>query len=97
MPAQFAVEVRKQVTEADYLGLQYLYQAGYAAQAAITFLQKLQAIQPATSNARVFNSEPPLAQRIAAIQKNIELLLPPRAQDVENTSEFNSIKAQLRR
>jgi predicted Zn-dependent protease len=99
VPAQFLETVRRQVREADFLGLQYLYKAGYEPRAAITFLQKLQGLKPQNSRASssVFSMEPPAADRIITIQKNIDLILPPRAQNVLTTPEFDSIKTQLKR
>jgi predicted Zn-dependent protease len=99
VPAQFLETVRRQVREADFLGLQYLYKAGYEPRAAITFLQKLQDLKPQDPrvSSSVFSMEPPAADRITTIQKDIDLILPPRAQNVLTTAEFDSIKAQLRK
>jgi hypothetical protein len=83
VPAQCLETVRQQVREADFLGLQYLYKAGYEPRAAITFIQTLQGLKPP-------------ADRITTNQTNIDLILPPRAQNVLTTPEFDSIKAQLR-
>jgi predicted Zn-dependent protease len=45
VPTQFLAFLRQQVTEADYLGLQYLYKAGYDSKAAVSFLQKIQLLR----------------------------------------------------
>jgi predicted Zn-dependent protease len=89
--AQFA---RRDMMEADFLGMQYLYNAGYDPNAATTFLQKIAAVERGTSGtARMFNPVPPAAERIAAMRKNIPLILPARSQNVVTTPEFDRIKA----
>jgi beta-barrel assembly-enhancing protease len=45
MPAQLRAFARKNVAEADFLSLQYLYRAGWDPDAAIRFLQKMQTRQ----------------------------------------------------
>jgi len=89
VPAQFAGFVRQQTYEADYLGLQYLFKAGYDTRAANTLLQKLEA-QRGTAR-----PNPPIADRITTNRKNI-LLLPARSEDVVTTPEFDSIKARIK-
>lgn len=90
---QFA---RKQASEADFLGLQYLFKAGYDPNAAVTFLQKVQAREPATSS-KFFMTVPPASERIDAIRSEIASVLPVRTQNVSTTPEFDSIKAALKK
>jgi predicted Zn-dependent protease len=93
--AQFA---RRDVMEADFLGMQYLYKAGYDPDAAITFLEKVAAIVSGTSvTARMFNPVPPATERLAAMRKNIPLILPARSHNVVTTPEFDRIKAMVKK
>jgi predicted Zn-dependent protease len=93
MPIQFMKKARAQMMEADFLGMQYLYKAGYDPNAAITFLQKIAAVEPRTTTSMLFSPVPPAAERIAAMQKNIPLILPSRSQNVITTPDFDRIKA----
>jgi beta-barrel assembly-enhancing protease len=83
--SQFQAIVRAQMKEADFLGLQYLYKAGYAPNAAVASLQKL------------FSSTPLVRERISALQQTIPMMLPARPQDVLNTPEFDRVKAILKK
>jgi len=83
--------------EADLLGLQYLYKAGYDPSAFIDFFEKLLAAEkrkPGTM-AKVFASHPPTGDRIKNAQKNIQQLLEEKPEYVVTTSEFNKVKARL--
>jgi predicted Zn-dependent protease len=63
--------------EADRLGLQYLYQAGYDPPAMIDFLERLEALErrkPCTMS-QLFRSHPPVSSRIAQTQKDVQQLL----------------------
>jgi predicted Zn-dependent protease len=99
IPMQFLQMARIQVMEADYLGLQYLFKAGYDPAAATTFLTKIQLLEQANPSptSRLFSAQPPAADRIAAVQKNIGLILPARSQNALTTPEFDRIKELLRR
>src|SRR5215475_163284 len=98
-PATSAVFVQfsgDDVREADFLGVQYLYKAGYDPNAAVTFLQKIQSGRlQGTPN--LFNSFPSAAARVAAMQRNIALVLPARSQNQLTTPKFNGIKAGLKK
>ena len=84
------------VLEADFLAVQYLYKAGYDPNAAVTFLQKIQSGRlQGTPN--LFNAVPSAAERLAAMQRNIPLVLPVRSQSRLTTPEFNGIKAGLKK
>jgi len=97
IPMQFLQFSRKDESEADYLGLQYLYKTGYDPGAAVSFFEKLQAKESAKpgSVSKMFSTHPPTGDRIEMSKKNIELVLPDKEQYVVTTSEFNQVKAQL--
>jgi len=97
IPMQFLQFSRKDESEADYFGLQYLYRTGYDPGAAVSFFEKLQAKESAKpgSVSKMFSTHPPTGDRIETSKKNIEMILPDKDQYVVTTSEFNTVKAQL--
>jgi beta-barrel assembly-enhancing protease len=97
IPVTFLKFTRNQEAEADYLGAQYMYKAGYDPSAMLSFFEKLQAkekAKPGTMSS-LFTDHPPTAARIAAIKQEIETILPNRGQYVVSTSEFDGVKARL--
>jgi predicted Zn-dependent protease len=83
--------------EADYLGLQYMYKAGYDPQSFVTFFEKLEAMEkkkPGTL-AKAFASHPQTPDRIAQSQEEIGRILPARPEYTVTTSEFDDVKARL--
>ena len=91
---QFSKEFESQ---ADNLGLQYMYKTGYDPNAFVNFFEKLQSMEkkkPGTM-AKVFSDHPPTGSRIVAVQKDIQEHLKERSEYVVNTSEFNDVKAKL--
>jgi len=97
IPMTFLQFSRKFEREADYLGLQYLYKAGYDPTAFIDFFERLQALEKRKPGAlaQVFRSHPMTDDRIAAAQKEIEEILPPRREYLVSTSEFTNVKERL--
>jgi beta-barrel assembly-enhancing protease len=84
-------------TEADYLGLQYMYKSGYDPQAFISFFEKVQAQEkkkPGTL-AKAFSTHPQTPDRIEKSQQEIGQILAARAQYVVSTSEFDDVKSRL--
>jgi beta-barrel assembly-enhancing protease len=84
--------------EADFLGLQYMYKAGYDPNSYVTFFERLQADEkrrPGTIP-KVFSTHPPTPERIENTQKEIARILPSRPEYIVSTSEFDSVKARLR-
>ena len=84
-------------TEADYLGVQYLYKAGYDPQAFTAFFEKVQALEkkkPGTL-AKAFDTHPQTPERMLRSQHEIQTLLPPEPQYKLDTSEFEDVKARL--
>ena len=97
IPLQFLHFSRKAETEADFLGLQYLYKTGYDPTSSVSFFEKIQSLEKKKPGklAKAFRTHPPTGDRIVKTQKNIADLLPDRDQYVINTSEFGRIKAKL--
>jgi predicted Zn-dependent protease len=83
--------------EADFLGLQYLYKAGYDPGAFVDFFEKIQSLEkkkPGTIS-KVFSSHPMTDDRIKASQEEIQKVLTAKPEYVVNTSEFNDVKNRL--
>jgi predicted Zn-dependent protease len=97
IPAAFLHFTRKDESEADYLGVQYLYAAGYDPNGAISIFEKLESLerkQPGTV-ARIFATHPMDAARIQKTEQEIGRILPPRDEYVINTSEYTAIRQRL--
>ncbi len=97
LPLTFLSFSRGFEAEADYLGLQYMYKAGYDPNAFVAFFEKLEAQEkkkPGTL-AKAFATHPQTPDRIQKSQSEIAHILPARDQYVVNTSEFDQVKARL--
>ncbi|HWE50570.1 MAG TPA: M48 family metallopeptidase, partial [Bryobacteraceae bacterium] len=84
-------------SEADLLGIQYLWKAGYDPNASIDLFETLQSTerrQPG-SVIRLFRTHPLTPDRIEKTQKNIDRLLPAMKEYVVNTSEYEEVRARL--
>ncbi len=84
-------------TEADMLGLQYMYKTGYDPEAFVDFFEKIESLEkkkPGTIS-KVFSTHPPTDDRIVTSQKNIQEYLKAKPEYVVTTSEFNDVKARL--
>jgi beta-barrel assembly-enhancing protease len=97
VPVTFMKFSRGFESEADYLGLQYMYKTGYDPQAFIAFFEKVQAQEKKKpgSMAKVFSSHPQTPDRIEHSQNEINTILPPKDQYVVSTSEFDEVKTRL--
>jgi predicted Zn-dependent protease len=97
LPVTFMKFQRDFEAEADYLGLQYMYKAGYDPQAFIAFFEKIKALEKEKPGAlaKAFSSHPPTPDRILKSQEEIRQVLPSRPEYIENTSEFDQVKARL--
>jgi predicted Zn-dependent protease len=83
--------------EADLLGLEYDYVAGYDPQAFVQFFERLHAKEKQKENlvAKAFATHPITEDRIRRAQKEIFSLLPDRPEYVVDTSEFQDVKTRL--
>ena len=98
IPITFLKFSRDAEREADFLGLQYMYKAGYDPNSYVTFFERIQADEkrrPGTIP-KVFSTHPPTPDRIAAAQKEIARILPAKSEYIVTTSEFDSVKSRLR-
>jgi beta-barrel assembly-enhancing protease len=98
IPLTFLKFSRDAEREADFLGLQYMYKAGYDPNSFVTFFERIQADEkrrPGTIP-KVFSTHPPTPDRIEAAQKEIARILPNKPEYIVTTSEFDSVKARLR-
>jgi predicted Zn-dependent protease len=98
IPLTFLKFSRDAEREADFLGLQYMYKAGYDPNSFVTFFERLQADEkrrPGTIP-KVFSTHPPTPDRIESAQKEIARILPAKQEYIVTTSEFDSVKARLR-
>jgi len=97
IPAAFMKFQRGFEGEADYLGLQYMYKAGYDPQAFIDFFEKVKALEKEKPGllSKTFSSHPPTPDRIMKSQEEIRNVLPARPEYIVDTSEFDQTKARL--
>jgi beta-barrel assembly-enhancing protease len=99
VPITFLQFSRNFEAEADWLGLQYMYKAGYDPQAFIQFFEKIDALEkhkPGTL-AKVFADHPQTPDRIAHSEDEIATIMPARPDYVVSTSEFDDVKGRLAR
>jgi hypothetical protein len=99
IPLTFLKFSRADEAEADYLGVQYMYKAGYDPQSFITLFEKLDALEkhkPGTL-AKAFSDHPQTPDRIANSEDEIATILPPKPEYIVTTSEFDDVKARLAR
>ena len=97
LPLTFLKFSRAFEAQADYLGVQYMYKAGYDPQAFIAFFEKVEALEKKKPGAiaKAFETHPQTPDRIEKSQQEINTLLPPRAQYKVDTSDFENVKARL--
>jgi predicted Zn-dependent protease len=98
IPLTYLKFSRNDEREADFLGLQYMYKAGYDPNAYVTFFERIQADerrQPGTIP-KIFSTHPPTPERIQNAQKEIGRILPARDEYIVTTSEFDQVKLRLR-
>jgi predicted Zn-dependent protease len=98
IPVTYLKFSRDAEREADFLGLQYMYKAGYDPNSYVTFFERIQADEkrrPGTIP-KVFSTHPPTPERIENTQKEIARILPAKQEYIVTTSEFDSVKSRLR-
>lgn len=97
IPMGFLRFTRGFESEADFLGVEYLYKAGYDPQALTSFFEKVKGLEkhkPGTL-AKTFDTHPQTPDRIAKTQDEINTLLPPAQEYKVDSSEFQDVKERL--
>ncbi|HWC76976.1 MAG TPA: M48 family metallopeptidase [Blastocatellia bacterium] len=96
IPLSFLKFSRGAEEEADRLGLQYLWNAGYDPTAMLTFFEKLkqQNGKEPGKLAYVFSTHPPTGKRIVKARE-LMVRFPERAEYTVSTSEFNQVKEKV--
>ena len=97
VPMAFLKFNRGAEAEADYLGIQYMYKAGYDPNSYVAFFGKVmeeERTDPGTVPS-VFADHPPTGDRIIKCEEEIKQILPKRDQYLVSTSEFDDVKARL--
>jgi len=114
-PLSFKKFSRNAENEADLLGIEYQYAAGYDPEAYVAALEKLQKREAFMHSrmaklpgyrvmdklpmhqllAKLFAGYPKTEERIRRVQNEIATLLPAKSEYIDNTSEFDEVKAKL--
>jgi predicted Zn-dependent protease len=98
VPMSFLKFSRDAEREADLLGLEYAYAAGYDPAEFVQFFEALRLTKKKQQHsflAKAFSTHPMTDDRIHRAQKEIDTMLPAREQYVVDTSEFDEIKLRL--
>jgi Zn-dependent protease with chaperone function len=80
--------------EADQLGVQYAWNAGYDPTGFIQFFDKMATRQGYVNSASWFRTHPPFLERMVAAQREI-LFLAPKPNVIVQTSSFEDMKKRL--
>jgi len=99
IPLTFLEFSREYEAEADFLGVQYAYKAGYDPQGMVTIFEKLDALEKHKPGAlsKAFSDHPATPDRINNVEDEIATLLPSKPDYLVTTSEFDTVKARLAR
>jgi len=88
---------RRFESEADFLGIQYMYKAGYDPQALTAFFEKIKGLERNKEGAvaKAFRTHPQTPDRIEKTQAEINTILPPQMEYKVDTSDFEETKSHL--
>lgn len=96
VPMSFLKFSRNAEREADLLGLEYQYAAGYDPAAMVAFFERIGRKEKKRNFlVRAFSSHPMNEDRVKRSQKTMQTLLPPAEEYLVSTSEFDEMKERL--
>jgi predicted Zn-dependent protease len=93
----YSKSTRNFESEADLLGVEYLYKAGYDPQALLSILEKIKTIEKQETSKRVnaFESRSLTTDRIAKTRQKIKAVARPALEYRVDTTDFQAIKERL--
>jgi predicted Zn-dependent protease len=97
VPMGFLKFGRDAEREADLLGIEYEYAAGYDPEEFVKFFEKIHSREKEKKSfvAKAFTTHPMTGERIKRAQKEIAEYLPAREDYVVDTSEFEAVRVRL--
>ena len=97
VPVTFLKFSREFESEADMLGLQYMYKAGYDPNGFIDMFERLESMEKRKpgSISKMFSSHPPTGDRIVKVQEMTAKYLKEKPEYVVTTSEFDDVRDRL--
>jgi predicted Zn-dependent protease len=97
LPTMFMKFSRGDETEADYLGVQYMYAAGYDPTGAVSIFEKLESMRRTNPGFvdRMLASHPLDSDRIKHTETEIDHILPAKSEYVVTTSEYRDMRERL--
>jgi len=97
IPLAFLKFSRNDEQQADFLGLQYMWKAGYDPNAYLAMFSKIITEQRSNPGSvpSIFMDHPPTKDRIIEAEEEIKNILPKRAEYLVSTSEFQNVQDRL--
>jgi predicted Zn-dependent protease len=99
VPISFLQFQRDFEEQADWLGVEYVYRAGYDPQQMVAFLQKVETLEKTKPRliSKTFATHPQTPARVERTEHEIATILPPQREYIVDTSEFHAIQTRLTR
>ncbi len=97
IPMTFLSFTRHDESEADFLGVQYMWAAGYDPNGAISIFEKMESMQRSQPGAvaKLLSTHPMDSDRIAQTEKEINSILPGKPEYIVTTSGFKVMRDRL--
>ena len=99
VPLTFLEFQRDFEEQADWLGVEYMYDAGYDPQQLVAFFEKIEELEKTKPGliSKTFATHPQTPARVERTQHEIAKILPARKEYVVDTSEFHAVQERLKR
>jgi beta-barrel assembly-enhancing protease len=97
IPMTFLSFTRHDESEADFLGVQYMWAAGYDPNGAVSIFEKMESMRRSEPGAvsRLFATHPTDTDRIARTEKEIDAILPAKPEYIVTSSAYKDMRDRL--